>query len=125
MKLPLLDADNARRREIAMRYRLEIDNPNVALPKVEAGEDSHVWHLFVVRTARRESLQKHLAEIGIGTQIHYPVPPFRQVAYRELLAGVVLPLTERLSNEVLSLPISPVMDGDQISEVIAAVNAWR
>lgn len=125
VKLPILDADNARRREIALRYRQEINNPSVALPKLDAGEDSHVWHLFVVRSARREQLQKHLLENGIGTQVHYPVPPFRQAAYRELFAGIFLPLTDRLSNEVLSLPISPVMGEDEISEVILAVNTWQ
>jgi dTDP-4-amino-4,6-dideoxygalactose transaminase len=123
-KLPWLDDDNQRRREIAVRYREEIVHPAVVLPRVLSGEDSHVWHLFVVRTARRASLQEHLASHGIATQIHYPVPPHRQVAYRQCFAGVVLPLTERLAAEVLSLPISPVMDDGQVAAVIGAVNAW-
>lgn len=124
VKLPLLDTDNARRREISSEYRNGIVNPSVTLPQVEAAEDSHVWHLFVVRTSQRDSLQKHLSENGIGTQIHYPVPPFHQKAYAALFAGVYLPLTGRLSKEVLSLPISPVMTDAEVDSVISAVNDW-
>ena len=125
VKLPLLDADNARRREISLRYRTGIVNPSVVLPKVAGAECSHVWHLFVVRSSRRAGLQKHLSGNGIGTQIHYPLPPFRQKAYAGLFEGVCLPLTDKLSNEVLSLPISPVMSDDEVDAVIAAVNDWR
>ena len=124
VKLPLLDSDNVKRREIAMRYRQEINNPSVRLPVVVGDENSHVWHLFVVRVSNRASLQFHLTEKGIGTQVHYPVPPFRQKAYKELFSGVILPLTDQLSREVLSLPISPAMTDEEVGEVIAAVNAW-
>lgn len=123
-KLPILDEDNHKRRAISLRYRESITNPDVAVPQVSAGEDGHVWHLFVVRSSRRDEFQKHLAENGIGTQIHYPVPPFRQKAYEKLFEGVCLSLTERLSKEVMSLPISPVMSDAEVDAVIAAVNAW-
>ncbi len=125
VKLPILDADNARRREISLRYRNEIVNPLVSLPQVAGAEDSHVWHLFVVRTSQRDDLQKYLSAQGIGTQIHYPVPPFCQKAYEQLFEGIYLPLTDRLSKEVLSLPVSPVMTDLQVEEVIAAVNSWK
>lgn len=125
VKLPLLDADNALRRAISLRYRTEIVNPSVSLPQVAGAEESHVWHLFVVRVSRRDEFQKYLTGKGIGTQIHYPVPPFRQKAYVELFEGVYMPLTDRLSNEVLSLPLSPVMTDAHVTEVIAAVNSWR
>jgi dTDP-4-amino-4,6-dideoxygalactose transaminase len=123
-KLPLLDGDNRRRRAISLRYREGITNPEVALPAVSDGEEGHVWHLFVVRCKKRDSLEAHLTELGIGTQIHYPVPPHRQVAYADLFAGVSLPLTEALASEVLSLPISPVMSDDEVDAVIAGVNSW-
>jgi len=123
-KLPLLDPDNQRRREISLRYREGITHPEVALPQVCGGQDGHVWHLFVVRASRRDGLQKHLSENGIGTQIHYPVPPFRQKAYAQLFKGVYLALTDRLSREVLSLPISPVISDADVDTIIAAVNAW-
>ena len=124
-KLPLLDEDNQRRREIATRYGREIVHPEVRLPAVVRGDEGHVWHLFVVRTCRRASLQQHLTTSGVGSQIHYPVPPFRQQAYRKLFAGIELPLTATLADEVLSLPLSPVMDGGQVAAVIEAVNSWQ
>jgi dTDP-4-amino-4,6-dideoxygalactose transaminase len=124
VKLPLIDEDNRRRREIARRYRDGIRHPAVTLPNACGDEQSHVWHLFVVRCARRESLQEHLSARGIGTQAHYPVPPHHQVAFRELFAGVSLPVSEMLAREVLSLPISPVMDESQIDAVIAAMSDW-
>jgi dTDP-4-amino-4,6-dideoxygalactose transaminase len=123
-KLPVLDADNRRRREIAARYREGIRHPAVDLPRVCGGDLSHVWHLFVVRTSQRDSLQAHLAARGIGTQIHYPVPPHHQTAYRSLFEGVSLPVTEALAREVLSLPLSPVMADAEIEAVIAAVSDW-
>lgn len=124
IKLPILDDDNERRRAISLRYREGITNPQITLPQACGGEDGHVWHLFVIRCKRRESLQAHLTGLGIGTQIHYPVPPHRQVAYAEIFAAVSLPLTEALASEVLSLPISPVMSDDEVDAVIAGVNSW-
>lgn len=124
VKLPLLDADNQRRREIAACYREGIVNPALTLPRACKGEESHVWHLFVIRCPQRDSLQAYLNQRGIGTQIHYPVPPHRQPAYRELFAGASLPLSETLAGEVLSLPLSPVMTDEQVREVIAAVCDW-
>ena len=123
VKLPHLDADNARRREIAARYRREITNPAVRLPSVRAGEDSHVWHLFVVRVADRAAFQQRLLDRGVHTAIHYPIAPHHQQAYAKELSHLRLPLTEAMHREVVSLPVSPVMSDEQVAAVIAAVNA--
>lgn len=123
VKLRHIDADNSRRREIAARYRREIAAPGVALPGVRAGEDSHVWHLFVVRVADRAAFQERLLRQGVQTAIHYPIAPHRQQAYEGRLGAPWLPLTERLHREVVSLPISPAMDDATAAAVIGAVNA--
>ena len=82
-----------------------------------------MWHLFVVRTSRRDDFQVYLSENNIQTVIHYPTPPHKQEAYREL-NGLSLPVTELIHKEVLSLPISPVMDHKQVEYVIDMVNKW-
>ena len=122
VKLKYIDADNARRREIAARYRREIKSPAVRLPSVRTGEDSHVWHLFVVRVADRAAFQQRLLDRGVHTAIHYPIPPHHQQAYAKELGHLKLPLTEALHREVVSLPISPVMTDEQVGQVIAVVN---
>jgi dTDP-4-amino-4,6-dideoxygalactose transaminase len=122
VKLKRLDEDNAERRTIASFYCHHIQNELVAVPQASE-EAAHVWHLFVIRAKRRAELQQYLAEHGIETQIHYPVPPHRQAAYPEW-SGLSLPLTERLSNEVLSLPISPVLTEAEARRVCEVVNEW-
>ena len=125
VKLPHLDADNARRAEIAARYCREIENPAITLPMaVECNRQlSNVWHVFPVRTERRDAFQSYLAEKGIQTVIHYPIPPHRQPAYTEW-HDLSLPVTEKIHETIISLPISPVMAEDEISGVIAAVNRF-
>jgi len=123
IKLKRLDDDNAERRRIASFYRRHIHNELVALPEV-AEEAAHVWHLFVIRSERRDELKRHLAGRGIETQVHYPVPPHRQAAYPEL-SGLSLPLTEKLADEVLSLPISPALTEAEAARVCEVVNEWR
>lgn len=122
IKLPALDTDNAKRRAVAERYCSGITNPLLRLPKAPRQAASHVWHLFVVSSAHRDALAQHLRQRDIQTQVHYPVPPHRQDCYRATLGGFSLPLTEALHREVLSLPLSPVMDDAQIDRVIDAVN---
>jgi dTDP-4-amino-4,6-dideoxygalactose transaminase len=122
VKLRYLDADNARRREIAARYRREIKTPNVRLPSVRHGEDSHVWHLFVVRVLDRDAFRRRLLDRGVHTAIHYPIAPHRQPAYAKELGHLVVPLTEAIHREVVSLPISPVLTDAQIDHVVEAVN---
>ena len=123
VKLKYIDDDNQRRRDVAARYLSEITNPSITLPTVGKGNEA-VWHVFVVRARARDTLQQHLKEKGIDTLIHYPLPPHQQQAYREWNA-LSFPITEAIHREVLSLPISPVMPGEQVSAVIAACNAWR
>ena len=123
VKLRHMDADNGRRQAIARRYREEIKNPAVRLPTVCAGEASHVWHLFVVRVPSRDAFQKQLADQGVHTAVHYPIPPHRQEAYVKQLGHLQLPLTEAIHREVVSLPISPVMSDEAVSYVIDQLNA--
>jgi dTDP-4-amino-4,6-dideoxygalactose transaminase len=82
-----------------------------------------VWHLFVVRCKARNELQKHLEAKNIQTIIHYPIPPHKQLAYKEW-NQVTLPITEQIHNEVLSLPISPVMEEDEVKQVVEAINEF-
>ncbi len=125
VKLPGLAADNQRRRKIAARYSAEIVHPSVVLPQAPGDPAEHVWHLYVVRSPRRDELQQHLEACGIETLIHYPIPPHKQRAYAgTTLAQANLPLTEQLAQEVLSLPIGPTLTDDQASRVIEAVNSF-
>lgn len=122
LKLTRLDEDNQRRREIAARYLSDIRHVQITLPVVGL-DNEPVWHVFVVRAAARDDLQKHLTAAGIGTLIHYPLPPHQQQAYREWNARSYL-LTEAIHREVLSIPISPVMRDADVDAVIAACNDW-
>ncbi|WP_368564786.1 DegT/DnrJ/EryC1/StrS family aminotransferase [Pseudoxanthomonas sp. UTMC 1351] len=123
VKLRYLDEEIDRRREVARRYRNAIHNPQIQLPMVVM-EDAHVWHLFVVRSVRRDDLQQHLQAHGIQSQVHYPVPPHRQPAYAALLGGLHLPITERLHQQVLSLPMGPAMSDADVTRVIAACQSF-
>ena len=133
VKLPRLDADNHRRKEIADYYCTHIKNDKIILPITSASWRtqflipnclSHVWHLFVVRTSNRDKLQSYLAENGIQSLIHYPIPPHKQLAYKEL-NNLSLQITEQIHNEVLSLPISPVMKDFEVERVVDAVNGFE
>lgn len=123
IKLKYLDEDNAKRRIIAEKYCTSIHNPAIILPQVK-DKNSHVWHVFVVRTAKRDALQNYLKEKGIETIIHYPIPPHKQEAYKEYNA-LSLPITEKIHREVLSLPISPVMKENEAEFVIETLNSWK
>ncbi|GAA4017985.1 DegT/DnrJ/EryC1/StrS family aminotransferase [Sphingomonas swuensis] len=124
VKLAYLDAWNSRRKAIAERY-LEAfaDLPGITLPAVPDWADP-AWHLFVIRATDRDGLQQRLADQGIQTLIHYPIPPHRQQAYADLgLPAGSFPIAEQLANEVLSLPIGPQMRDEEVEAVIAAVRA--
>lgn len=123
VKLAKLDQDTEQRRVIAKMYREQITNPKITLPQIELGKDSHVWHVFVVRTDNRDELQKYLADNGIGTVIHYPTPPHKQEAYKELNHMSLL-ITEQIHREVISLPISPVQTVEQTKYVIDIINKY-
>ena len=129
IKLKHLDSEVKRRQAIAAIYIKNISNGTIALPIQDStlniqDYDSHVWHLFVIRTQQREALQQHLSDHGVQTLIHYPIPPHHQKAY-QALSKQSYPLTEVMHQEVLSLPINPVMSDDEVKVVIQAVNAFR
>lgn len=122
VKLKYLDRENERRRWIARYYLDHITNPALALPAVAVPE-SHVWHLFVVRTRNRERLRQHLERRGVDTMVHYPIPPHRQQAYREW-TGESFPVTEEIHATVLSLPVDITMSDEDVRAVVAACNAY-
>ena len=130
VKLPFLDADNEKRRIIAKRYLSEIKNDKIILPTVSlAGtkQTNHVFHLFVIRTQNRIDLQDYLYQNGIQTAIHYPVPPHKQRAFSLEVSAwkdLSFPITEKIHNEVLSLPMSPVLRMDEVTKIIEKLNEW-
>ncbi|GAB3571042.1 DegT/DnrJ/EryC1/StrS family aminotransferase [Spirosoma luteolum] len=122
-KLPFLAAENEQRRQLARRYLTGIRHPDVVLPPADqVGQD--VWHLFVVRHPRRDALRTYLHERGIGTDVHYPIPPHQQDAYPEL-HPLSLPISEQLHAEVVSLPLNPALSLDEVDIVCAAINSFR
>jgi dTDP-4-amino-4,6-dideoxygalactose transaminase len=121
VKLPHLDDDNAIRRRIAERYCSEIKNPNIVLPSLPDDAMQNVWHVFPIRVQNRTEFQQYLSDNGIQTVIHYPIPPHRQPAYVEW-HGLTLPITEKIHDEIISLPISPVMIEDEMARVVDVLN---
>ncbi len=122
IKLKYLDSDNNRRREIADFYLQNIKNPKLILPKVNTPL-SHVWHIFIVRTDDRNSLQNYLNGFNIETNIHYPTPPHKQLCYSEF-ANCNLPISEKIHREVLSIPISPVLEQNEIETIVEVLNKY-
>ena len=143
VKLKYIDAENQRRREIAKYYTENIKNPNIILPTLNfepQGQNTepkkidsklltlnskltHVWHLFVIRCQERDKLQQYLTGQGIQTLIHYPIPPHKQNAYNAWNSKE-FPLTEKIHNQALSLPISPVMEEKEIEKVVEVINTF-
>ncbi|MFZ4930759.1 DegT/DnrJ/EryC1/StrS family aminotransferase [Chryseobacterium sp. Mn2064] len=123
VKLKYIDSENETRRQIAKRYISEIKNPAIILPEYPENEKEHVWHVFVIRTAQRDALQKYLTENEIQTLIHYPIPPHKQQAYKEWNEQS-FPISEKIHEEILSLPISPVMTAEEIEKVIEILNKF-
>lgn len=127
VKLKFLDQENQYRRHIADLYLKEIQNSAIELPftNINAETDTqHVWHLFVIRTQHREQLQKHLAEHGVQTLIHYPIPPHKQQAYQKW-NNFNLPISEQIHAEVLSLPIGPTLSIDEAKQVVQLCNGFQ
>lgn len=122
VKLKYLDADNAKRRDIASRYLEKIKNPKLILPFYD-GSKNHVFHTFVVEVDDREDFIKYLNQHKIGWLIHYPTPPHKQKAL-EKFSHLKLPITEQIHKRVISLPISPVMTNVEIQTVIDVINAY-
>lgn len=123
VKLKYVDLEIDRRREIANYYLENITNTNIVLP-FENGIDEHVWHLFVIRTKNREKLQDYLLNNGVQTLIHYPIPPHKQECYSNL-SHLSLPVTDLIHEEVLSLPISQVMDMNEVQLIVDLINSWK
>lgn len=122
LKLPNLDDDNQKRRTIAKRYLSEIKNDKIIMPFWDLS-DNHVFHLFVIRTQDRGDLQNFLLDNRIESVIHYPIPPHKQKALKAW-NNLSFPITEKIHNEVLSLPISPVMTEDEVTYVISVLNKY-
>jgi len=146
VKLMRLDADNQRRCEIAQYYIENITHSGIIIPETRnpkpkilnptpninksplsahtSPPTSHVWHLFVIRTKSRGTLHSYLNDQGIQTLIHYPIPPHKQLAYKEM-NSLSFPVTELIHETVLSLPISPVMTDEEVGRVVGVLNEWR
>lgn len=127
VKLQHLNADTLLRQQIAVAYAQGIANPLIKLPIMNtATVDSlhnHVFHLFVVRVKNRPAFQVHLKDAGIETMIHYPIPPHKQYAYRDY-QHMSLPLTEKIHQEVVSLPIGSTITKELVQNIITACNAF-
>ena len=127
LKLLRLDADNARREQLAEYYLKNIKNPALMLPlpgSSPGNRREHVWHLFTIRCAQRDVLQQYLAKAAIETLVHYPIPPHRQEALKTL-NHLTLPVTDQIHREVLSLPLSPVMEEYEIKRVVEVLNEFK
>jgi dTDP-4-amino-4,6-dideoxygalactose transaminase len=123
IKLKYLDEDIQQRKDVAKYYIKNITNAQIVLPDI-TDWSQHVFHIFPIRCANRDCLQKYMTDNGIQTLIHYPIPPHKQKCYSEW-NHLSLPITERIHNEELSLPVSPVISMEEIRIVVSVINAWK
>lgn len=121
-KLSVLDEWNDRRRHVADLYTKAFSGTSLGLPVV-ADFAEPVWHLYVVRNKRRDELKTHLQHNGVQTVIHYPIPPHKQACYQDF-NGYNLPVAEMLAREVLSLPISPILNADDVEYIVSTIIGW-
>lgn len=124
LKLEVLDSENAKRREVARFYNKNISNSLVRIPASLKNPEEHVWHIYAVRVPMRDHFRQHMKRMGVETLVHYPTPPHRQGAFPEFWK-LELPITEAIHNEVVSLPLNPVLTDTEIERVVEAVNAWK
>lgn len=122
VKLKHLENDIALRKSVAKRYIDGIKNPKIVTPKV-FDWDQHVFHIFTLLCDERDRLQKYLSENGIGTNIHYPIPPHKQNCYKNW-NNISLPITENIHKCELSIPMSPCLSNDEVEYVIECLNDW-
>lgn len=122
VKLKHLDEDVALRKAVAKKYIEGIKNPKITLPKV-GDWSAHVFHIFTILCEQRDELQTYLESKGIGTNIHYPIPPHKQDCYKKW-NNMSLPVTERIHREELSLPMSPCLTDEQVYYVIDILNKF-
>lgn len=127
-KLPLLDTNNQKRRDVAIYYLNKINHADIILPsgnnQSAINDHSHVWHIFVVRSKSRDRLQQYLLKNGVQTLIHYPIPPHKQKAYQQW-NSLSFPKTERIHEEALSIPISPVLSLTDIEYITKMINSYK
>ena len=123
VKLPFLDKENQRRKEIASRYLDQIKLAELILPPADRRDDD-VWHLFVVRHPEREKFMAHLEHMGVQCNVHYPLPIHKQQAYREL-NNLEFPVTEEIHQQVVSLPLNPVLTDAEVLHIIQSVNRYK
>ena len=123
VKLRYLDEDNRLRQRVAAYYYDHIENPLVTMP-MRLPDRNNVYHLFPVLTEQRDELQHYLNEHGVQTLIHYPIPPHKQECYAAEWPSMSLPITERLAQQELSLPISQVMEGEETALLCELINAF-
>ena len=121
-KLPGLDLDNQKRRVIANRYLSEIKNDKLSLPSYD-GRESHIFHLFVVMVKDRKGFIEYLTKNGIGTLIHYPIAPHHQQAFSEY-QDLEFPVTEKIHREIVSIPMSPILTEEEVTQVISVINSY-
>ena len=122
VKLKYLDEENQRRKEIANAYFEKVSNPLISLP-MRNGDADNVFHIFPVLCKTRDRLQEYLAGKGVGTMIHYPIPPHKQECYKEW-NNLSLPVTERIHREELSIPCNPYMTNEDVETVVLALNEY-
>lgn len=123
VKLPFLDEENDRRRTLAQLYLEGITNPDVTLPPTDQIEQD-AWHLFVIRHAHRDELRTYLRERGIGSDVHYPTPPYQQRAYAPAYGNLSLPITEQIHQEVISLPLNPTLTNEEVKYITNTINQF-
>ena len=123
VKLKYLVEDNAHRKEVAKYYIENIKNPLITLPDTLPYE-SNAFHLFPILCEKRDELQKYLDENGVGTVIHYPIPPHKQECYKEW-NHMSFPITEYIADHELSLPIGPTITIDNCSKIVSLINSWQ
>jgi dTDP-4-amino-4,6-dideoxygalactose transaminase len=122
IKLKHLDDENARRRAIAANYVTHIDNRLITLPNLADGK-SQAWHLFVIRCDDRKGFMSYLSDSGVQAQIHYPTAPHKQVALQGMTTES-FPITEKIHDTVVSLPLNPTLSDDEVCRVIEVCNAY-
>lgn len=123
VKLKYLEEENARRRTVAQYYYEHLSNPSVYLPE-RIEDNQNVYHLFPIFSPRRDELQTYLKENGVGTLIHYPIPPHKQECYNEF-GYMNLPITEKIAREELSIPIGPCITEEETAKVVSLINLFR
>tara|TARA_R110002050_G_scaffold167701_2_gene298643 strand:- start:15518 stop:16621 length:1104 start_codon:yes stop_codon:yes gene_type:complete len=123
VKLTYLISETQARQNVAKQYLEGINNPLIKLPEV-VNPVGHVWHLFVIKTSQREKIANYLTANGIQSLVHYPIPPHKQDAYKEW-ANKSYPISEQIHEQVLSIPMSPVMSSADINSIIEIINKWK